>query len=69
MKGQKVRILDYMRKNGGITQRDAIWLGCYRLSARIFDLKAAGYHIITDMIEVENKDGTTSMVGRYRLIE
>ena len=42
MKGSKKTILNFMRAHGSITQRDAIWLGCYRLSARIFDLKGLG---------------------------
>lgn len=67
MTGNKLAILEYMRRNGSITQRDAIWLGCYRLSARIFDLKALGYGIASDMVEVENKNGTTSRVASYRI--
>lgn len=65
---QTEKILQYMKDNGGITQREAIWLGCYRLSARIHDLKASGHLIETEMKKVENADGTSSVVANYRLV-
>ena len=65
---QNERILDFMERNGKITQRDALSLGCYRLGARIFDLKAKGYNISSVNKEVINKDGTTSHIAEYRLI-
>lgn len=50
-KGEKMtqnqRVLEYLRKNGRISQRDAVQFGCYRLSARIHNLRRMGYHIIT----------------------
>lgn len=64
-KTQQERILEYMELNGVITQRDAIWLGCYRLAAQIFELKKKGYNIETEMRTVNNKDGTTSRIAAY----
>ena len=50
-RGNKVKqkqtemVYEYMKKHGGISQRDAVGFGCYRLSARIHDLRAAGHLI------------------------
>ena len=39
-------ILQYMRRHGGITQREALeTFGCARLASRIFDLRQRGYSI------------------------
>lgn len=46
------KILRYMKQNGGITQMDAMeHFRCYRLAARIADLRTRGYSIITDKSE------------------
>jgi len=42
-------------------------LGIYRLSARVFDLRKAGWPISTEMVEVENQFGETVRVAQYRL--
>lgn len=40
-------ILAFMRTHGSITAAEAMnELGCMRLSARIFDLRRAGYNIV-----------------------
>lgn len=62
-------ILEYMRNNGEISQREAYRLGVYRLSARIFDLKATGEPVITSVRTVTNADGSKSRVAFYRLAE
>lgn len=44
-------ILAYMRKNGSITQKEAlVYIGCARLASRINDLRRAGYAIKTNMV-------------------
>jgi hypothetical protein len=49
----------------GITSMDALRVcGCFRLAARIKDLKNAGYWIEAEMIEVPSK----KRVARYRLL-
>ena len=63
------KIKHFMECFGSITQREAICLGVYRLSSRIHDLKEQGTGVKTEMIEVKNKDGSTSHVARYSLIE
>jgi len=60
------KVLAYMEEHGSITQREAIWLGIYRLSGRIFDLRKE-HSIKTDMIPVTNKDGSISTVASYSL--
>lgn len=61
------KILAYMREHGGITQRGAIQLGCYRLSARIHDIKKRGKKVVTTPIRVMNADGSYSTVAFYKL--
>lgn len=64
---QNEKIYDYLTKHPGITQRDAIELGVYRLSARIHDLKDLGINIDSKMIDVKNRDGETVRVAFYSL--
>lgn len=52
---QEEKILDFIRLNGEITQRDAVGFGCYRLSARIHDLKAAGFDITMERRQFKNE--------------
>ena len=66
---QNERVLAYMREHGSITQRDAMWLGVYRLSARIFDLRKEGYKISSLWETVENKHGERATIARYSLTE
>lgn len=45
-KSQKQQILDYMLEGNEISQLDALYkFGCFRLGARIADLKKDGYDI------------------------
>lgn len=64
---QRDRILKYMEEHGSITQREAIYLGCYRLSARIFNMRAEGIPVITDYIDVQSTDGSKARIASYRL--
>lgn len=65
-KSKKELILDYLRKYGSITPDEAriFCRKCERLAARISELRADGYDIITD-----NKDanGNTVNYAIYRL--
>lgn len=58
------QIIKYMKHNGSITQREAVMLGCYRLSARIHDLRDAGFDIET---RFETKGNST--YARYFMKE
>lgn len=65
---QYLKIYNYLLKHEeGLTQRDAIWLGIYRLGARIFDLKQMGVKIRTVKEQVTNRDGSTTYIARYFL--
>lgn len=66
---QCTKILDYMKEHGEITQREAIYLGCYRLAARIADIKKAGTDITKETRRVENKDGSSSYIAVYKIAE
>ena len=54
---------------GWITQRDAYRLGIYRLASRISDMKATGYQILTEYVRVNNADGSSSRIARYKIIK
>ena len=70
MKNTQVTMIEnYCRSFGWITQRDAFRLGIYRLASRISDMKAAGYRIMTEYVRVENADGTSSRIARYKVIK
>lgn len=43
-------------------------LGIYRAGARVFDLRAEGHRIATDIVPVPNRDGKTCHVARYALL-
>ena len=54
---QTQRILRYMEEHGSISQKEAIELGCYRLSARIHDLKREGHSITMERKGFRNEYG------------
>ena len=66
---QTKQIYAYMLQHGSITALDAVKLGCYRLSARIWDLKNnEGIRIVSSIERVEKADGTKTNVARYSLV-
>ena len=67
---QKQRIVEYMRKYGGITSLDAqMELGVARLASRICDLKKAGVIIEDEWITVQDRYGNHCRVKLYKLGE
>lgn len=65
MRSQKTEILNWLRRTGTITPKDAMQLcGCYRLSARIADLRAEGWMIVTERPRIPG-----AHYAVYRLIE
>ena len=69
MQGSKPRIIEYMKKHKGITSRDAFThLGITRLSARIKELREAGYNISTIMVYGRNRYGEPVRYGLYKLV-
>ena len=66
---QAIKILHYMEKHGSITQYEALRAcGCMRLGARIWDLRNAGYDIVSRMVLVHKADGEKAYVARYSLV-
>lgn len=64
------KILQYMELNGSITQAEAVDRShCYRLGARVFDLKAQGIPIKTETVYGKRADGTAYSFARYSLIK
>ena len=63
-------VLRHMQTYGSISQLDAVeWYGCYRLSARIADLRAKGIQISKENVTRKNRYGHTTTYARYRLKE
>lgn len=61
---QNAQILEYLRTHSHITAYEALGLfRCFRLAARIFELKRAGYKINTDT----RHDVTGKTYARYSL--
>ena len=64
------RILRHMKDYGCITQSDAInEYGCYRLAARINDLRSRGVSIGRRMKNSKNRYGETVSFAEYFLEE
>ena len=64
------RVLEYMKRYGGITQAEAYErLGCVRLSGRIYDLKAKGHKITSTNVAGTNRYGEPCHFARYTLKE
>lgn len=66
---QEDRIINYMKKYGKISQKDAIEMGIFRLASRICEIKRAGYPIKTERAKVKNRDQSTSIIAVYSLEE
>jgi hypothetical protein len=69
LQSQCASILKWMREGKPVTPLVALdQFGCFRLAARINDLKASGHDIHSQMITVTNRDGSQSKVAEYRLL-
>ena len=68
---QKAFILNHLKQYGSIEPLTALKeYGCYRLGARISDLRDDGYKIVTERMEGISKiTGNRVSYARYRLIE
>ena len=72
-KTQADKVLEYINRYGSITQKDANYLGIFRLAARVYDInnsmepKYKGIHIIAEPDEELNQDGELVKFARYRL--
>lgn len=63
---QQAQILEYLKSHRGISQAEAIdAFGCYRLGARIYDLKDRGYKVDVIMEDGVNRFGRPTRYARY----
>lgn len=70
MTNQKARIIEYIKKFGSITSKDAyVDLGITQLGARIFELKNEGYVFRTKFENGKNRFGEKVCFKRYSLEE
>jgi hypothetical protein len=68
MQSQCASILKWLSEGKPLTPLMALdKFGCFRLAARIKNLKDDGHAITSNMITVTNRDGGTSKVAEYRL--
>jgi hypothetical protein len=62
------RVFRFITEFGSITSLEAYTeLGETRLSARIWEMRHKGIHILTDWIQVKNRFGESRRVKRYYL--
>lgn len=65
--GQEKDVIDFIKANGSITTLQAFGIGVARLASRVFDLRAKGVPIKSEMVSVENRKGEKCRVARYWL--
>jgi hypothetical protein len=66
----KDKLLEWFRSGRTITPVEAMnELGCYRLGARIFDLRKDGHTIVTTMETTTDRHGERCRFARYKLVE
>lgn len=64
------RILRHLQDYGSITQAEAVTeYGCYRLGARIWDLKAQGIPIRSERVTGKNRYDEPVSFSRYSIVE
>ncbi len=65
---QNGMILDYLQKGHTLTQAEAISLfGCYRLGARIYEIREQGFDVRREMEQRVNRFGENVRFARYWL--
>lgn len=53
---QTEMVLDYIQKNGSITPLEALhFLGCFRLGARVWEIRSSGIPVEKEMVEENGK--------------
>lgn len=64
------RILRHLQDYGSITQAEAVTeYGCYRLGARIWDLKAQGILIRSERVTGKNRYDEPVSFSRYSIVK
>lgn len=68
-RSQNEKILNHLMTEGSITQAEAVEkYGCYRLPARIYDLKEQGHDIKTIRCVKKNEEGNVVQFAKYVLV-
>ena len=61
-------VLNHLQSGKDITPLEALNRdGCYRLGAVIFDLKAEGYNIKTEVVNYKKENGKRGRYAVYRM--
>jgi hypothetical protein len=69
IESQNIRIKKYLQSGKSLTPLDALYqFGCFRLGARIHNLKQQGLNIKSELIEITS-EGKTKRVAKYSLIK
>lgn len=64
----KAKILKHLQEKGSITPMEALeQYGCYRLGARVWDLRRDGHDISTTIVEGRDRNGEPMKFARYSL--
>lgn len=64
------RIMRHLQDYGSITQAEAVSeYGCYRLGARIWDLKAQGVPIRSERVTGKNRYDEPVSFSRYSIVK
>lgn len=64
----KLRVLQHLQERGSITPLEAMdGFGCYRLGARIWDLRRDGHDIVTEIVQDVDRNGEPMRYARYTL--
>ena len=68
---QKHRVIEFMKRHGGITSYEAFQeLGITRLAAVIYDLRhEEGRNIVTEKRTVKTRSGRTATIAHYKFGE
>lgn len=66
---QRMKIIEYMRSNGGITSLEAVEnLRILRLASRIHELVKLGYDIDRETVYKRKEDGSVIHYTKYTLL-
>ena len=66
----KERILEHLKQHKSITPLEALnRFGCYRLGARIWELRRDGHRIDTEIIHDKDQHGEEMRYAKYTLME
>lgn len=66
---QSGEILSILAAGGTLTHREAMQLGIMCFTARIHEIRTAGYNVICTLEHGINKHGKPTKYGRYSLIK